>query len=534
MKTALTLLSLLSLVAPALAQCETDELTSPRIGSGDDFGWCVAIDGKTVVVGAPGDDDRGTESGACYVYDATGVDWSETRKIEHHGGDAGDRFGHSVDIDGEYFVAGAPHGDGVVPNAGMAHVYKLEDGVWSPYQRLFASDGAGGSQFGCSVAISGSTIVVGAWQSGSAGMSSGSAYVFELRGTAWVEEEQLVAPDAAAFDLFGNAVAIDGDTIAVGTFGDDDLGPASGGVHVYSRQSGQWLHTQKLLPATGGTQDLFGSSVALRGDTLVVGATGDDDAGVDAGAAFVFDWTGTAFEESVKLFGDPGAVGSEFGASVAISSDESTVAVGAPDDLDLGVATGAAYLFPRVAGAFGASSKLVAQSGAAGLEFGHRVAIELDDVIVGAPETWGGTAYAYSAGGLTCPALDASPTSLSVISGGTQKLDLQPGPGWEDHWYWVVGSASGTTPGVSIGGQNLPLNLDPYLLYTALQPNQGPLVNTLGTLDSLGRASAQITLPAGSDPVLSGLHLDHAYVLWDPWTGGIDMISETRGLDLLP
>ena len=213
------------------------------------------------------------------------------------------------------------------------------DPTWSEQQKLTASDAAPNDDFGTSVALSGDTAVVGAPFDDDAGSASGSAYVFVRSGTRWSQQQKLTASDAAPNDDFGLAVAVSGDTAVVGAIGDDDAGRVSGAAYVFVRSGTRWSQQQKLTASDAASNDLFGISVAVSGDTAVVGARGDDDAGgVNSGAAYVFVRSGTRWSEQQKLTASDAAAGIRFGNSVAVSGD--TAVVGAFED-------DSAYVFVR-------------------------------------------------------------------------------------------------------------------------------------------------------------------------------------------
>ena len=155
--------------------------------------------------------------------------------------------------------------------------------------KLLASDGAEGDHFGdFSVAVAGDTAVIGAWGDDDDGIDSGSAYVFRYNGTAWVEEAKLTASDAAEGDHFGGSVTVSGDTVVVGAYADDDNGSRSGSAYVFRYSGTAWVEEAKLTASDGAADDFFGFPVAVSGDTVVVGAGGDDDNGIDSGAAYVY------------------------------------------------------------------------------------------------------------------------------------------------------------------------------------------------------------------------------------------------------
>ena len=161
--------------------------------------------------------------------------------------------------------------------------------------KLTASDGAASDYFGDSVAIDGDTLVVGARYDDDNGSASGSVYVFIHSGIIWTQQAKLTASDGAADDRFGSSVAIDGDTIVVGALLNDDNGTDSGTAYVFTRSGTTWTQQAKLTASDGALDDEFGQSVAIAGDTIVVGADRDDDNGNRQWIAYVFTRSGTAW-----------------------------------------------------------------------------------------------------------------------------------------------------------------------------------------------------------------------------------------------
>ena len=267
---------------------------------------------------------------------------------------------------------------------------------WCPteeFSRILASDGTAYDSFGCSLSICGDIVVVGAYGDDDNGTGSGSAYVFQLDGMHWAERAKLMASDGAAGDYFGWSVSISGDTVVVGARGDDDGGSHSGSAYVFVQPPGGWSGTlnedAKLLASDGAAGDYFGLSVSISGDTVVVGAYADDN-GYDSGSAYVFvkpgaGWSGT-LHENAKLLASDGAGGACFGRSVSISGD--TVVVGAFGDNDNDYDSGSAYVFVKPgagwSGTLHESAKLRASDGAADDYFGWSVSISGDTVVVGA------------------------------------------------------------------------------------------------------------------------------------------------------
>jgi len=271
-----------------------DKLTASDGAEDDYFGGSAAIDGDTVVIGACRDDDGGSSSGSVYVLRTTdgGATYRQVAKLTAADAAASDYFGVSVAIAGGTIVVGAYGDDDAGSTSGSAYVFRTTDGAtYVEVAKLTASDAATADRFGRSVAIDGNTIVVGADQYYSSG--SGSAYVFLTTddGTTYVEVAKLTASDAAAYDRFGISVAIDGATIVVGAFTDDDAGSNSGSTYVFRTTDGGATYGQvaKLTASDAAVDDYFGYSVAIDGATIVVGAIWDDDAGSNSGSAYVFE-----------------------------------------------------------------------------------------------------------------------------------------------------------------------------------------------------------------------------------------------------
>ena len=358
------------------------KLTASDGAMNDFFGTSVVIGGDTAIVGAWGDDTVGSNSGAAYVFQRSGTNWTEQAELTASGVAAGAGLGISVAISGDTVVAGAFQDDDAGSNSGSAYVFQRSGTAWSEQAKLTASDGAAGDRFGISVAISGDTVVVGAHEDDDSGSESGSAYVFQRSGTVWTEQAKLLASDGAANDEFGCTVAISSDTVVVGAQFHGKSDSLVGAAYVFQRNGTAWIEKAKLLASDGAESDIFGSSVTISGDTIVVGAARGDGATTDSGSAYIFQRSGTTWTEQAKLTASDGSTDDRFGDSVAISDD--TVAVGAfGDDDDAGNSSGSTYVFQRSGPAWIEKAKLTASDGPAAA-FGYSVDISDGIVIVGA------------------------------------------------------------------------------------------------------------------------------------------------------
>ncbi len=344
--------------------------------SSDGFGFSVALDGNTVVVGGHGNDDSGENSGSAYVYRWDGSAYVE-HKLTASDGESGDWFGRSVAIEEETIIIGAVSGNSEnIDDTGCVYVYSWNGSAYDEL-KLTASDGATGDAFGWSVALDGGTVVVGAQRDND---SAGSAYVYSWNGSAY-DEYKLVASDATAGDLFGYSAAIDGETIVVGALGDDENGDGSGSAYVY-RWNGVSYDELKLIASDGVAGDAFGKSVAVDGGNVVVGASGSRD------SAYVYRWNGSSYDE-YKLSGSNSGTDNNFGISVAINGDIVAVGASSADE-----SSGNVFIY-RWNGVSYSEYNILAYDGFAGDFFGISIAIEGENVIVGATGDDGSLGSAY-------------------------------------------------------------------------------------------------------------------------------------------
>lgn len=296
---------------------------------GDQFGCSVSICGNRVVVGAYRDDDGGGSSGSAYVFDAgTG---GQLHKLTAEDAEPGDQFGFSVAVDGDRIVVGANEADEIGDDSGAAYLFDANTG--QQIYKLIPFDPDSGAMFGSSVAIEGDMIVIGAPQDD----NEGAVYLFDA-GTG-EQIEKLTAIGASNGDLFGHAASISGQMIVVGAIGRDGAEDDTGSVFVFDAETGDQLH--EILADDGHGEDYFGTSVSISGDTIIVGAYFDDDAGADSGSAYLFD--AVSAEQIQKLAAQDGTSGDLFGCYVALSG--SRAVVGAFCDDDAGGCSGSAYVF---------------------------------------------------------------------------------------------------------------------------------------------------------------------------------------------
>jgi FG-GAP repeat len=326
------------------------------------------------------------------------------------------------------------------------HALEGDPVISTQQAQLLASDGAEFDQFGIAVAVSGDIALVGARFDDDGGSNAGAAYVFVRSGATWTQQAKITAADAGANDELGASVALFGNTAVLGATSDDDAASDGGAIYVFVRSGTTWTQQAKLTVADAVSNHQLGVSVALSGDTLVAGTVNDGDNGERAGAAYVFVRSGTTWTQQAKLVAADGAAFDQFGISVAASGN--TAVVGAFGDDDNGRSSGSAYIFARSGTTWTQQAKLLAADGAEIDEFGVSVAASGDTALIGAIfDDDLGSAYAFVRSGTSWTQqakLTAADGSGSDNFGAAVALDEDTAvigaPGDGD-----LGAASGST-----------------------------------------------------------------------------------------
>jgi hypothetical protein len=377
-------------------------------GSGH-FGEAVSLSGDTALVG------DWSSKGRAFVFVRNGSGWSQQEMLEDTFAMNDDEFGRSVSLSGNTALIGAPgrdHAGGT--DAGMVYVFARRLGTWTLMEKLMASDGKDYEHFGCSVSLMGDTALIGAKDVDLASEeNAGSAYVFVRTGpiwavqTTWVEQAKLMASEPKDYDHFGEAVSLGQDTALIGAPTYNQIGSA----YVFTRSGTSWSEQQELV-AGDQVKNRFGASVALFGDTAVIGARGDDEVSNDAGASYVFVRNGTSWFEQQKLL--PSNFGSAFfGDAVAI--EDGTIAIGAP---------GGSYVafFQQSSGTW---SQVFLLSGPSKLgsptRFGGALGLSGETILVGADGANSALVYRFAPGPVSycTPGTSASGCQALISAGGT-------------------------------------------------------------------------------------------------------------------
>ncbi|TAJ22111.1 MAG: hypothetical protein EPO68_03735 [Planctomycetota bacterium] len=458
------------------------------------FGIRVALDATTMAIAS----GYGIE-----MRERIGDAWTPSGLLT----DSGAKSAAALALDGDVLVVGLP--DAVNPSlpAGAALVYERSGGTWSLATTLHAGDAQFAEGFGAAVDVSGARILIGA---ASAGQISGAAWVFERNGGVWSQTAKLppVAPDIG----FATAVALDGDRALV-TAPFAPFGSAQGGALVYELAGTQWLPTGVLLPPSPQVAQKIGRSCALDGTRAVLGSNGTT-------GGEVYELQSGSWSHAASL---PLPIGGGTSAAVAISGARVLIGTSQRD----------AFVYTHAGGAWSAPEQLLLLGHAPTLLMlpGAAVALDGDNAAVGTPNIlYPGLVYAHSVGGAGCPRLLGLPQTVAVSNQpAAQYWQLEAGSAHANRVYLMLGSLSGTAPGITLDGQLLPLVPDAYTTYTLTAPNSPPLVDTLGVLDANGSALARFQVPAGST-ALAGISGHHAYVVLDLAAGVVALTSNAVGV----
>ena len=265
----------------------------------------IGIDGDTIVMGGAGATINGTVNrGAAYVFLRNGTVWTEQQRLTASDGVTGDGFGCSVAISGGTVIVGAyAAAPGGAVERGAAYVFVRNGSSWSEQVKFLADDGGARDNFGIRVAINGDSAVVTRAYRPSAAIPNPAAYVFVRSGTTWTQQQKLSVCEPSGSGgtqcAFGNSISIDGDNLAVGNyFLNVGSNSAQGGVYVFTRSGTAWTQQQRLTASDGGRDGLFGSAVSIANDTLLVGASAD--LGVP-GSAYIYARTGSIWTQQQKI-----------------------------------------------------------------------------------------------------------------------------------------------------------------------------------------------------------------------------------------
>jgi hypothetical protein len=394
------------------------ELTASDPGNLNAFGGSVSVSGTTAVIGAFEHTVAGGnfQTGAAYVFEQSGSTWTQKAELSASDGATYDQFGASVSVSGTTVVIGAPmHAVGGNSHAGAVYVFVQSGSTWIQQAELTASDGSVDNTFGASVSVSGTTAVIGALgHTFGSNNYAGAAYVFEQSGSTWTQQAELTASDGAAGDNFGTSVSVSGTTAVIGA-PSHAVGANSnaGAAYVFEQSGSTWTQQAELTAGDGASGDNFANSVSVSGTTAVIGAPNHTvGSNVTAGAAYVFEQSGSTWIQQAKLTASDGAGGDNFGNSVSVSG--TTAVIGAHNHtVGSNYGAGAAYLFEQSGSTWIQQAELTAKDGTEYVWFGTSVSVSGSMVLIGAS----GHDAAYVFAGPTATHFSFSST-LPILTAG--------------------------------------------------------------------------------------------------------------------
>ncbi|MGH8428716.1 MAG: hypothetical protein ACRES7_12205 [Gammaproteobacteria bacterium] len=359
--------------------------------SGDLYGISVALDGQTALIGSLASVNGSGRQGAVYAFKESNGVWTQTQRLTASDGTANDYFGDSVVLSGTTALVGAPcapaqDGPPITCGPGIVYVFNDSGGVWTQTQEFTSSDSRT-YQFGSSLGLTGTTALIGAPYTFVGGHGEqGAVYVFTDSNGTWTQSQRLTANDGAGHDLFGSSIAVSGSTALIGANQADVNGNKNqGAAYVFSESDGAWSQAQKLTAGDGSASDYFGWSVAVSDSTALIGAPyADLNGNKDQGAAYLFTESDGTWSQAQKLTAGDGSAFDGFGRTIALSGP--TAFIGAVGAVNV---NGAVYEFTESNGAWTQTQKFLPSDYWTFniLSFGNAIAFSGATALVGAYAT---------------------------------------------------------------------------------------------------------------------------------------------------
>jgi len=400
MKDYFIITALLMSTVAILGQFPEQKLVPLDNESGDFFGRYLCIQNNQLIISAHEDDVNGYASGSIYTFDNINNpdEFEEKQKLFPDDGDVEEFFGYSVDIDGPWAITGSHHDSDYGGSSGSAFILKIEENEWALTQKLLPTDPKAGDEFGKAVGIWKKDVAVGSFLDDDKQTNSGSVYIFTDSGSGWFQAEELYSSDPEAYDQFGNFLALRHGWLAVGVPEKKDKGEKSGAVYVFQKTDSNYVEIQKIVPDDLAAGDLFGQALAIDKNTLAIGAYKADNPKTDGGRVYVFKFNNDKWELSQTIIANDNDTGDHFGSSIAL--DDDILAIGAYFDDDKGSKSGSVYLYKKENDTFKYINKITASDGKAGAAFGASLSLDDSKLLVGAyADTengfFSGAAYVY-------------------------------------------------------------------------------------------------------------------------------------------
>lgn len=374
---------------------EVERFTSPDIDPGDKSNFMTILKDNILLTTSIEDDDNGNNSGSAYIFEREGNAWPNEAKLNAIDTIANDKQGASVSVWGLNAVVGVPEKDDVGNNSGAVYLYNTNTSgpsAWGQVKKIIASTPAANQRFGEATSLYNNILAVGAPGDNS---DRGAVYIFERNyfgADNWGERKKLVAPDGGAGDLFGRAVSVYGEWLAVGAPSQDARGNGAGAIYLFNKDQGglnNWGYVKTIYGNDTNAANALGSAVSLSRNTLAAGAPGKSDKGTDSGALYIFERNQSGLNswgQRSKRTASDGAAGDKFASALALY--DTVVVVGAPFHDASSMDSGAAYIFERDQSglnAWGEAKKLVSPTPQASARFGEAVTMRHNNALVASP-----------------------------------------------------------------------------------------------------------------------------------------------------
>ena len=396
----------------------------------DFFGSSISFGEQFGVIGARLDDDKGRDAGAAYVYARSGDYWVLHSKLYASDAQTLNYFGHSVYLKDNYLFVGAAGDSGNEVSTGSVYVFHYDGKDWIEENRLMTSDGNTGDFLGHNISINDQYALISASGDDDYGSYSGSAYIYHRDGDRWVEQAKLTASDAQENDYFGNAVALYEDFAFVGAYHEDELGYRSGAVYVFAKVGNQWIEQQKLTNWEGKASTILGISISVCDSLALIGAVGESTNGSSAGAVYVYRLDDNLWKPQTKLLASDGKTNDHFGNAVHFNGKNAII--GAYADDEAGQDAGSAYVFSYDGTNWSEQAKILPKDAEKSDSFGQDVSIGDGFALVSSDgsssgeKRYSGAVYHFSFTGT--PPLDECEflkTNLNLGSSDTLVCDLK-------------------------------------------------------------------------------------------------------------
>ncbi len=413
-------LALAMALVPVAAQAQFPQFNlNADLKTGEMFGHSVAISSNSAIVGVRYDTEAAPGGGAAHVFVRSGFAWTHQAKLLAADAAMADYLGFATAISGDTAVAGAPYADvGSQKNAGAVYVFTRSGSNWTQQQKLTAADAGADDKFGQTLAMEGDTLIVGAPYDYVGTEKSGSAFVFTRAAGHWTQQAKLSAPDLSRNMEFGGTVALSGDTVIIGAYRDDEKGDGAGAAYVFTRSGTTWALQQKLTAADAQPYDGFGyAGVAVDGDVAAV-TLNEQQGGRDYSLVYFFRRSGGHWEQEQRIAAKPDW-DPNFACSIALSGKH--LVVGSCYDAAAGELAGAAYLYEYLDGDWVQMAKLCASDTGPQNLFGNVVAIDGAYFVCGAVKKNAQTGAAYAF--YIPPRI--RPGSFTVLPGGAVRFQFE-------------------------------------------------------------------------------------------------------------